>query len=220
MTDFVVMRTNMIEGQIRPNEVTDPQLIAALSIIPREPFVSKRFQAIAYRDEEVEMFPDRYLMEPRVFARLIQGLAAKPAEVGLCIGCGTGYGVAILAQLCGTVIGLESEKELYVRAGDLLSLYEIDNALVVQGTLKEGYLEQGPYDLIFIEGAIPQAPTIILDQLADGGRLAAVIKNGQNSSGEATIFTKIGNSVGRSVLFDAATEMLPGFEVLPDFTFY
>ena len=148
MADFAVMRCNMVDGQILPNRVTDPRLIDALATLPRELFVSERHRSIAYVDEEVEILPNRYLMEPRVFARLAQALAPRPQEVALYVGCGTGYGAAVLAQLCGAVIALESETALVERAAALFLELEIDNAVVVEGPLDEGYAKQGPYDLI------------------------------------------------------------------------
>ena len=218
MTDFSVMRGNMVDGQILPNRVTDPRLIDAMLTLPRELFVSEKHRSIAYVDEEVEILPNRYLMEPRVFARLAQALVPRSHEVALYVGCGTGYGAAILAHLCGTVIALESEAVLVARAADLFLDLEIDNAVVVEGFLDKGYAKQGPYDLIFIEGAVVSPPRVVLEQLVEGGRLATVVKPG-NSLGQAAIFTKVGGTYGKRVLFDAAAYPLPGFEGSSEFVF-
>ena len=218
MTDFEVMRENMIDGQILPNKVTHPALIGSMSRVPREDFVAKRRRSVAYLDADIEIAPDRYLMKPWVFARLVEAVAPTMDDIGLYIGCGSGYGVAVLAGLCSTVIGLECDPALAERASGLFVDLEIDNALVVEGSLEEGYAEQGPYDLILLEGAVADVPSVILNQLTESGRLVAVISSG-DSLGEATIIKRVGNAYGRRILFNAAPSPLPGFAVSAGFAF-
>ena len=218
MTDFDVMRANMIEGQILPNKITDPRLIDVLSRLPREAFVAPDQRSVAYVDDDIKIASNRYLMEPMVLARLLQALAPGPDDVSLYIGCGSGYGVAVLASLCNTVIGLECDAKLLARASELFLELEIDNAVAVAGSLDKGYAEQGPYGSVFIEGAVEHVPSVILDQLVEGGRLAAVIRYGK-SLGEATIIQRVGDRYGRRVIFDAAASDLPGFKVASGFNF-
>ena len=218
MTDFEVMRENMIDGQILPNKVTHPALIESMSRLPREYFVAKGRRSFAYLDADIEMAPDRYLMKPWVFARLVEALTPTTDDIGLYIGCGSGYGVAVLASLCSTVIGLECDAALVERASGLSVELEIDNAVIVEGSLERGYAEQGPYDLILLEGAVPDVPSVILDQLTDNGRLVAVVSSG-GSLGEATIIRRVGKAYGQRVLFNAAPSPLPGFEVSAEFAF-
>ena len=208
----------MVNGQILPNKITHLRLIDILSKLPRELFVMQSQRPVAYVDKDIEIAPNRYLMEPRVFARLVQALAPGPDEIGLYIGCGSGYGVAVLANLCNTVIGLECDVALAARASELFAELEIDNAVVVEGPLDKGYAQQGPYDLVFIEGAISDVPSVILDQLAESGRLVAVVSSGQ-SLGEATIIRRVGEVYGSRVLFTASASSLPGFEVAAEFIF-
>ena len=218
MTDFEVMRANMINGQILPNKITDPRLIDSLSKMPREFFVAETRRSVAYLDADIKIAPNRYLMKPWVFARLVQALTPTIDDIGLYIGCGSGYGVAILATLCNTVIGLECDAALAARASGLFAELEIDNAVAVEGSLDEGYAEQGPYDLVFFEGTIADVPSKILNQLSESGRVAAVISSGE-SLGEATIIRRVGKIYGRRVLFNASPPFLPGLEVAAEVTF-
>ena len=218
MTDFEVMRENMIDGQILPNKVTHPALIEAMSRLPREHFVAKGRRPVAYLDADIEIAPDRYLMKPWVFARLVEALAPTTDDIGLYIGSGSGYGVAVLASLCSTVIGLECDATLAERATSLFVELEIDNTVIVEGSLERGYAEQGPYDLILLEGAVPDVPSVILDQLTKNGRLVAVVSSG-GSLGEATIIRRVGKVYGQRILFNAAPTPLPGFEVSAEFAF-
>jgi protein-L-isoaspartate(D-aspartate) O-methyltransferase len=160
----------------------------------------------------------RKLMAPMVIAQLIQAVQAQLNEVALHVGCATGYSSAILAKLVGTVVSLESDKDLAARANDNFTNLAVDNAVVVEGPLNEGYATQGPYDIICIEGAVAEISSRLTDQLTDGGRLCAVVDDG-NGPGKAVLLVKKGNSVSERVLFDATITSLPGFEVEKGFVF-
>ena len=118
MTGFERQRLTMVESQLRPNEVTDTRLLAAMRALPRERFVPPKLSALAYMDEAIEVFPafdgapPRFLLAPMVLARLVQLAAIQPEDSVLDIGCATGYSTAVLASLGRSVIGLEPEPEL------------------------------------------------------------------------------------------------------------
>ncbi len=223
MADFATMRTHMVESQILPNKVTDPRLVEALLALPRERFGPAARQGVAYVDEDLAIAPGRYLMEPAVFARLVQAVAPAPADTVLDIGCGSGYSAAVLGRLAGTVIALESDEGLRAMATETLPVLGADNVVVVEGELAEGYPDQAPYDVIVIEGGSARVPSAILDQLAEGGRLAAVVAGqhpgGRSHAGQARLFERLGGVVSSRVLFDAALPMLPGFEARQGFVF-
>jgi protein-L-isoaspartate(D-aspartate) O-methyltransferase len=217
MNEFSAVRRSMVEGQIRPNRVTDSRVVAAMAEVPRELFVPRALRGVAYVDEDIEIAPGRYLMEPRVFARLIQAAAIAEGDIVLDIGCGRGYSTAVLARLAATVVALESDQDLAAKAGETLAKLEIDNAVVVGGALAEGYPEQGPYDVIFVSGAVDEVPEALTAQLAEGGRLAAVI--GRGGAGRATLIVRHQELLARRALFEAAAPLLPGFATEPGFVF-
>jgi protein-L-isoaspartate(D-aspartate) O-methyltransferase len=208
--DYAVARAKMVDNQLRPNKVSDPQIVAAFETIPRELFVPEVKQGIAYVDKDVTIAEDRYLMEPRVLARLLQAAVVEPGDVALDIGCGTGYASAVLAQLAATVVALESDAGLAEQAGRTLSGLGIDNVLVVEGALTEGYAKQAPYNVILIGGGVAEVPQAILDQLAEGGRLVAVVRE-PSGIGRGTLMQRISGVPSSRALFDAATPLLPGF---------
>jgi protein-L-isoaspartate(D-aspartate) O-methyltransferase len=218
MVDFTQARKNMVDCQLRTNKVVDDTLIEAFLSIPRELFVDSGHQALAYTDTDVSAGNGRKLMAPMVIAQLIQAVQARPHEVALHVGCASGYSSAILAKLVGTVVSLESDKNLAARANNNFTNLAVDNAVVVEGPLNEGYASQGPYDIICIEGAVAEIPSRLIDQLADGGRLCAVVDDGSDL-GRAVLLVKKGNSVSKRVLFDATITPLPGFEVEKSFVF-
>lgn len=218
MHDFATARFNMVEGQIRPNKVTNAALVDAMMNLPRELFVPQDRKPMAYVDEDLAIGGGRYLMEPMVFARLVNEAAPDKQCVVLDIGCAAGYSAAILSRVAGTVMALESDESLAGQAVANLKTVGADNAVVVRGGLAEGLPGQGPYDVILIGGAVAEVPSSLLAQLAEGGRLAAIVAPGSGIS-RATLFEKVGGVVSRRELFDAASPYLVGFEPKAGFTF-
>lgn len=208
----------MVENQIRTNKVTDPRLIAAMAEIPRERFAPKRLQGFAYIDEDIEIAQGRYLMEPMVLARLLQTARVKPDDVALDIGCATGYSSAVLGRLAGTVVALEEDESLAKEAMAALSDVGADNVIVVTGPFAAGYPRQAPYDVILVNGAMPEMPDSIAAQLGEGGRLVSVMRR-PGSVGEATLWAKYHGQLSHRPVFDAAIPWLPGMEAPAGFQF-
>ncbi len=218
MPNFDTMRAHMVVSQLRPNKVTDSQILEIFGSLPREHFVISAKRGVAYVDEDLEIGPNRYLMEPIVLARLIQAAAVTPADVALDIACGTGYATAILGHLADTVFGLEDDPELAKQATENLRKLGVDNAVVVEAPVARGYPDQAPFDVILLGGSVPAVPKELVNQLAEGGRLIAVVQS-QPGMGEAILIQRSSGVVGSRVLFDAAIPPLPGFAVAPSFVF-
>lgn len=217
MEDFAVARDHMIDGQLKPNQVTNPRVLDALRAVPRELFVPRALRGVAYLDEDLEVAPGRFLMEPMVFSRLLQDVAITDSDVVLDVGCATGYSSAVMARLAAALVAVEEVPELAAQATKLLDQLECVNAAVVEGPLAGGVPDQGPYDVIFINGAVEDVPDTLTAQLAEGGRLACVYID--KGFGRASLFVKAGGAIGRRELFDAGVPMLPGFEKKRGFVF-
>ena len=214
---YAVARRHMVESQVRPNKVTDDRVADAMLDTPREQFVPKPFRGVAYMDEDIEVGPGRFLMEPMVFARLLQEAEIDAGDTVLDIGCGTGYSSAVLGRLAGTVVALEDDHDMATRATEILAELGIDNAAVVEGPLNNGLPEQGPFDGILLNGSIGDVPDALINQIAEGGRLLAVVV--RNGIGRATRFDRINGLVSHRDLFDASIPTLPGFSHEPGFVF-
>ncbi len=216
--DFSAARHSMVESQLRTNRVVDPALIAALESVPREIFVPRQMAGGAYVDGIIAIGNRRAMMEPMVFGRLLQSAEIKPTDVVLDIGCASGYSAAVLSHVASTVVALESDSELAGRASAALASLKADNVAVVTGLLSDGDPAHGPYDVIILEGQVADVPQAILDQLADGGRLMAVLDEGEGL-GRATLFSRHGSVISRRIIFDAAAPSLPGFAAPAKFVF-
>ncbi|HZU87641.1 MAG TPA: protein-L-isoaspartate O-methyltransferase [Stellaceae bacterium] len=224
-------RLNMVDSQLRPNRVTDERVLAAFGRIRRELFVPEPLRGIAYIDEDLPLGGGRYLMEPLVAARLLQAAQLKRTEIALVVGAGSGYEAAVMAMLGKGVIALEEDLDLARRARAALVEHGIATVSVVEGPLRQGWRPRAPYDVILFGGAIAEVPDEIADQLAEGGRLLAVIRPEGGGIGvparspiapgwgRALLLVRTGGAFGRRVLFDAATPLLPGFAPRPAFVF-
>lgn len=217
MTDFPAARDAMVESQIRTSDVTDLAVLAAFRSIAREPFVPTARKALAYADCHVETDEGRVMLSPRDLAKMIQAVDIVSSDVVLDLACGRGYSTAILAQLADTVVGLETDEAAVTRATELLVEADITNAAVVQGDLKSGAAEHGPFNVIFIGGAVPAVHQPWFSQLTNGGRIVCIVQNGP--VGRATVFTKSGDTFGQKVVFDTSAPQLPGFELAAEFVF-
>ncbi len=217
MLDYASARRNMVEHQVNANRVTDQAVLGAMSDLPREAFVSGPAKDIAYIDEVLALGGERYMLEPMILGRLLQAAEIGPDDVTLAVGCGAGYAAAVLASVANTVVALESDKNLAEQATRTLAELGIDTVAVVDGPLDKGVPEQGPYDVIFFNGAVAGVPARVSDQLAEGGRLVAVIV--KDGIGRATLMKKNGGILTSRELFDAGTPLLPGFEPESSFAF-
>jgi protein-L-isoaspartate(D-aspartate) O-methyltransferase len=227
MIDYEQQRLTMVESQLRPNQVTDRALLAAMGALPRERFVPIASRPFAYMDDGVEVWPAidgapaRYVLAPVLLARLIQLAGIGPDDRVLDIGCATGYSTAVLALLAGSVIGLEAEPELADAARhalhELARVYPLDNAGIVTGPLNEGYRAGAPYDVILLNGSVPRLPDSLVPQLKEGGRCVSVVAG--NAAGKAYLFVKADGTVSGVPHFDAGAKPLPGFTPMPCFTF-
>jgi protein-L-isoaspartate(D-aspartate) O-methyltransferase len=209
-------RFNMIEAQIRTSNVTDPRVLAALDAVARERFVPAASRALAYADVPVPVAPGRFLLDPRSFAKLVQLAEIKGEDKILDVGCATGYSSAVLGRLGGSVVALEQDADLVRIATETLA-GAIGRITVTQGALIEGFAGEAPYDVIFVNGAIEQPPETLLSQLAEGGRLVAVLW--ERAHGRAQLFLKEHGVIGQRPDFDADVPLLAGFKKATGFIF-
>ncbi|USG59905.1 protein-L-isoaspartate O-methyltransferase [Sneathiella marina] len=202
---YAEARHHMVLSQLRPNQVTSDRVANAMDTVPREEFVPKNLRSVAYLDEDLEVAPGRFVVEPRVFARLLQEADVKSTDVVLDIGAGTGYSSAVLGHLAQAVVAIDKDPELVAKASETLNKLECDNVAIVEGELAEGNKKHGPYNVIHINGAIDVVPVSLLEQLADDGRLVCVLGG---NPGTATVYTRTGESFFPRKAFDASVPVL------------
>jgi protein-L-isoaspartate(D-aspartate) O-methyltransferase len=179
--------------------------------VPRERFVPAGQAALAYLDKSLPVGGGRAMPSPMVTGRLLTEARVRENDRVLVIGAGTGYSAAVLAELAASVIALEEDAGL---AGEAQLPANVTR---VQGPLAKGWPKGAPYDLILFDGAVEHIPPAIIEQLADGGRIAApVLDNGVT---RLEIGRKAGGGFGMLSFADAEAPMLPGFTVAKGFIF-
>ncbi|WP_019014824.1 protein-L-isoaspartate O-methyltransferase family protein [Elioraea tepidiphila] len=218
--DFARARLNMVEGQLRPNKVTDPRILAAMLDLPRERFLPADRRAFAYLDEDVPVAPGRALMEPMVLARLVQAAEVEETSRVLVVAAGAGYGAALLARLAASVVALDAPGEPVERLRATLAAVGATSVRVVGGPVTDGWAAEAPYDVILIEGAVETIPEAIPAQLVEGGRLVTVEASGRPGVlGVAVRLVRVAGTTTRLPLFDAGTPVLPEFRRRRGFVF-
>ncbi|RTL54688.1 MAG: protein-L-isoaspartate O-methyltransferase [Bradyrhizobiaceae bacterium] len=197
MSDMLAARQKMVDGQVRPSDVTDLRIIEAMMTVPREAFVPRDRQALAYLDIDIDVAapgkPKAYLIKPAVLARMLQAAEITAADRVLVAGCAPGYAAAVIAKFAGAVVECDPEKPA------------------------EGRADKGPYDVIVLDGATEIVPQTLYNQLKMDGRLVGVFAITQPP--RATLVTRSPADFGSRPLFDASAPVLPGLERLPAFAF-
>lgn len=216
--DYVEARKHMVNSQVRTNDVTDLRLQAVLETVPRENFLPAGLKDQAYVEREIAYAPGRTLLRARDLAKLVAAADIGERDLVLDVACGAGYSTAVLAGLAEMVVAVEADEALSASAQEALTEIGIDNAAVVAGDPPKGAPSQGPFDVIFIGGAIAQEPEALLKQLKEGGRLAAIRRTDGVSRG--VVYRRDGDAFAARTVFDASTAaVLPEFQAPKTFKF-
>ncbi|MES2772497.1 MAG: protein-L-isoaspartate O-methyltransferase [Pseudomonadota bacterium] len=173
--DFEQARFNMIEQQIRPWEVLDPDILRLLALSKREEFVPEAHKNLAFADLCIPLGEQQSMLEPKLEARLLQAASVKNSDNVLEIGTGSGYMAALLATQAAYVDTIEISPALAERAKQNLQRAGVANVTVHIADGLLGCPEQAPYDVIMLSGSLPTIPDSLLKQLKIGGRLVAVV---------------------------------------------
>lgn len=170
-------RYNMIEQQIRPWDVGDSAVLQLLSVVKREDFVPMAHKALAFVDMAIALPGGQSMLAPRLQARLLQDAEVQAGDKVLEVGTGSGYMAALLAHQAQRVISLEIMPELADMARANLQKAGVHNVEVRQADGAKGAPGDAPFDVIVLGGSVAEIPQALLNQLAMGGRLVAIVGN-------------------------------------------
>lgn len=217
--DFAEARRHMVDGQLRPNRVEDPRIVAALRELPRERFAPAALAARAYADADLPLPGGRAMLKPLVLARLVQLAGLKRGERALVVAAGTGFGAALMAAIGGIVSAVENDPALLAIARAALpAAAPTDSVTLVEADPAQGHAAGAPYDVIMIEGGVAEVPRAIEEQLAEGGRLVTIGLAG-GPPGRALLVRRAGGAFSVTQEFDAHAPALPAFVAAPAFAF-
>ncbi|MDE2446927.1 MAG: protein-L-isoaspartate O-methyltransferase [Alphaproteobacteria bacterium] len=212
MTDFAQARRNMVDSQLRPNGVTDGRILEAMGKVARETFVGPNQAQLAYMDADVPLKdagqPNRVLIDPMSYGRLLQAADIHGEDRVLVIGVGTGYGAAVLTHIAAHVVAVENDPALVSHLRQ--NMLGVKNVTVVEGALASGAAEAGPFDVVIIEGRIGALPEALFSQVKNGGRL--VCAEGDSETSKCFIYQISGSTHTKRSVFELNISRLPGFD--------
>ncbi len=211
-------RFNMIEQQIRPWDVLDPDVLDLLVVVKRENFVPAAHKNLAFVDTEIPLPGGQCMFTPKLEARLLQELNVKKHENVLEVGSGSGYMAALLAYKGRHVTTVEILPELKALAEKNLADNGVSNVTVELGDAAQGWAKGAPYDVIIVSGGLPSLPEAFLQQLKVGGRLVAII--GDAPLMKAQLITRTGEAgYDTKTLFETNVKLLSLASAPSHFTF-
>ncbi len=221
MSDFSIARQKMVDGQVRPSDVTDIRIIDAMLAIPREEFVPQAQRSLAYLDLDIDVSEGgpakRFLLRAAATAKMIQAADISETDEVLVVGCASGYLAAVVARLARRVIATECDSSLAAKATTALAALAAGNVTVKTAPVPDGDSADAPFDVILLNGTTEIPPENLYRQLKEGGRLVGPFALGGPQ--RATIVTESHGDFGHRELFDTAIPVLPGLERPPAFVF-
>lgn len=190
MTNVELARFNMVEQQVRPWDVLDPQVLELMESMPREAFVPQAYQNVAYADIDIPIGHGEVMLAPKYVGRMLQALNLHEGDVALEVGCGTGYVTALLAKTCREVYSVDIHQDFVDTTAKNLATLDITNITLETGDASHGWDAHAPYDVIFISGSLPVLPETFQKSLNRGGRLVAIV--GDSPVMEAVLISRTG----------------------------
>lgn len=217
--NFEQARFNMVEQQLRPGKVLDPDVLEVLFVVKREEFVPSAHRRLAFADTQIPLGGDAgaCMFAPRVEAHALQALAMKKHENVLEVGTGSGYMAALLGVHADHVWSIEIDPRLAETARENLRRAGVTNVTVEVGNGLAGLPAHAPYDVIMVSGAVAAAPKALLDQLKPGGRLFVI--EGKAPAMEAVLYTRVAGEFRRLAVFETVVAPLRDAEPEPAFVF-
>lgn len=209
MGEYADARRQMVDNQIRTTDVTAYNVLDAFGSVPRELFVPTNQRALAYSDADIQISNTRMMMQPSPLAKMLQLADITPDDVVLVIGSNSGYSAALASKMGNTIVAVESDEALVEQAQTTLSELGCDNVAVIASDITKGYASEGPYDVIFIEGAVEAVPQDLLAQLKEGGCLVCV--DGKERRAEAVKILRNGDNFSSMPAFDTNAPALEEF---------
>jgi len=219
---FAALRETMVERQIRTFDVSDLAVQERMKTVPREIFVDDAYMSLAYSDARVLATgaAARELTAPLILGRMLKEAHVRETDRVLIVGGASGYAAALVAGLAAAVISLDEDVGLSARAKANFARLGLGNAKSVTGSLSAGAPGDAPFDLILVDGVVTGALDALGAQLAEGGRMVAIVGDGANArTGMATLFVRSGGALGSRGLFSASAAPLKQLAAAATFIF-
>lgn len=211
------LNKNMVDGQIKPINGMNGDLLSIFYSLDRLDFMPEALKNMSYMEKNHILDKNRTILKPELVARIVLSIDLKQSENVLLLGCSTSYLTAVLSYQAETVIAVEESEDLLDNAEKAIKKYNINNVVFFKNEIIKGYQKQSPFNAIIIEGAIESVPNNIFNQLDDGGRLFAIIS--EEGICSAKLYKKIGQKFSELQLFNCTLPSLDIFKSKNSFSF-
>jgi protein-L-isoaspartate(D-aspartate) O-methyltransferase len=206
--DFAARRREMVERQLRARGIRDARVLEAMLAVPRHEFVPEEFRNQAYEDKPISIGEGQTISQPFIVAAMIEAMELTGKEKVLEVGAGSGYAAAILSRLAAMVYTVESRQNLATAAHERLARLGFANVAVHTGDGSAGLKDAAPFDVILVAAAAPLVPQPLVEQLAEGGRMAIPV--GDEKAQELVLLKKSNGEIHSRMLHHCAFVPLVG----------
>ena len=169
--DFSFARRKMVQEQLAARGIKDERVLAAMTKVPRHRFVEEGLWSQAYGDFPLPIGEGQTISQPYIVALMTQALQLQPGDKVLEVGTGSGYQVAVVAEMAHRVFSVERISTIAARARRILDELGYSNVLIKIADGTVGWPEEAPFDAIIVTAGAPDVPEPLLAQLAEGGRM-------------------------------------------------
>ena len=195
-------RETMVENQLRPNKIKDQNILNLFKKIPKENFLPNEINEIPYSDLDINLISNRGYLKNLHIAQLINSAEIKKTHKILHIGSLTGYVTVLLANLCFKVTAIEINQELKKELRNNINSLNVNNINIAEGSFEQGYADESPYNIIFIDTPIKKIDDKILNQLEKNFGKVIMIKKNKNNLNKAIKITRNKDNYSEIYLFD------------------
>ncbi len=177
---YVQLRKRMVERQLAARDITDPDVLDAMSKVPRHMFVRPSDRRLAYNDYPLPIEEGQTISQPYIVALMTQHLKVKKGDRVLEVGTGSGYQAAVLSQLVDQVFSVEIKENLAKRSSQILKDLNYNNVNIKVGDGYLGWKDHAPFDAIIVTCAANHIPPLLIEQLKEGGRMVIPLERTSN----------------------------------------
>ena len=168
---YTRMREDMVKRQLESRGIYDPYVLNAMRAVPRHMFVSEALMDQAYGDYPLPIGEQQTISQPHIVAEMTQALELSKDDRVLEVGTGSGYQAAILSQIVFKVYTIERIHSLFIRTRKLFDKLKYHNIVTKYSDGTTGWKEESPFDAIIVTAGGPEIPELLVNQLAEKGRM-------------------------------------------------
>jgi protein-L-isoaspartate(D-aspartate) O-methyltransferase len=218
MSELQQAHRNMLEQQLKPNEVMSSRILDAMTALPRALFVDTEMSGLAYVDTTLPIGHNQYMWSPLLEGKVLQALDLQPHETVLEIGTGSGFLTALMSQLVAQVISVDYFDTFTQQARERLKSLGIDNVELATGDAAKGWHLTDRVDVIVLTAAVETVPDNYLHSLNIGGRMLALV--GRPPAISVQLITRISEwDWETDTLFETVVAPMLHAEPIPQFEF-